>query len=77
MSLKKKRVLLLICFDIVCLFGIIFKYKFEYKPTVSSLTCVVMAILFPFLMGKTKENGEELKNKMLLAFSVFQEYYLF
>lgn len=69
MSLKKKRVLLLICFDIVCLFGIIFKYKFEYKPTVSSLTCVVMAILFPFLMGKTKENGEELKNKMLLAFS--------
>ena len=69
MSLKKKRVLLLICFDIVCLFGIIFKYKFEYKPTVSSLTCVVMAILFSFLIGKNKENGEELKNKMLLAFS--------
>ena len=69
MSLLKKRLVFLGCLDIFAIVGMIFKLSFESRPTISSLTTLVMAVFLSALIGKNKEFGDELKNKMILAFA--------
>ena len=69
MSVNKKRIFWLILTDIAGFLSILIKYNESGKPTVSSILCILVGILYSILIAQGNEGDIGLKNKIILAFA--------